>query len=107
MTRYEITVYQLGWRLGGKGASKGNAGHGSRIEVDSTVRTSGPGSTRMHSGSCKRVLRPELQRPPQEPAGNRRPCVPTTRPFHARRVHCRALAPLEPPDAPETGGTRR
>ena len=28
----EITVYQLGWRLGGKGASGRNAAHGQRIE---------------------------------------------------------------------------
>ncbi len=30
--QYEITVYQLGWRLGGKGASGRNAAHGQRIE---------------------------------------------------------------------------
>jgi hypothetical protein len=30
--RLEITVYQLGWRLGGKGASGRNAAHGQRIE---------------------------------------------------------------------------
>src|SRR5271167_1862056 len=30
--RYEITVYQMGWRLGGKGASGRNAAHGERIE---------------------------------------------------------------------------
>ncbi len=30
--RYEVTVYQLGWRLGGKGASGRNAAHGQRIE---------------------------------------------------------------------------
>jgi uncharacterized protein with NAD-binding domain and iron-sulfur cluster len=32
--RYEVTVYQLGWRLGGKGASGRNMewGHGARIE---------------------------------------------------------------------------
>ena len=30
--RYEITVYQLGWRLGGKGASGRNAQQGQRIE---------------------------------------------------------------------------
>src|SRR5215813_3499560 len=29
---YEITVYQMGWRLGGKGASGRNAEHGQRIE---------------------------------------------------------------------------
>lgn len=29
---YDITLYQLGWRLGGKGASGRNAGHGQRIE---------------------------------------------------------------------------
>ena len=28
----EITIYQLGWRLGGKGASGRNAAHGQRIE---------------------------------------------------------------------------
>jgi uncharacterized protein with NAD-binding domain and iron-sulfur cluster len=30
--RYEVTVYQMGWRLGGKGASGRNAAHGQRIE---------------------------------------------------------------------------
>ena len=30
--RFDITVYQLGWRLGGKGASGRNAAHGERIE---------------------------------------------------------------------------
>ncbi len=30
--QYEITVYQLGWRLGGKGASGRNAAFGQRIE---------------------------------------------------------------------------
>jgi uncharacterized protein with NAD-binding domain and iron-sulfur cluster len=30
--RFEVTVYQLGWRLGGKGASGRNAGRGNRIE---------------------------------------------------------------------------
>ncbi len=30
--RYEVTVYQMGWRLGGKGASSRNAAHGHRIE---------------------------------------------------------------------------
>lgn len=31
-SRYEITVYQMGWRLGGKGASGRNAQYGQRIE---------------------------------------------------------------------------
>jgi uncharacterized protein with NAD-binding domain and iron-sulfur cluster len=30
--KYEVTVHQLGWRLGGKGASGRNAKHGHRIE---------------------------------------------------------------------------
>ncbi|MDB5974733.1 MAG: hypothetical protein JWR07_1493, partial [Nevskia sp.] len=30
--RYDITVYQLGWRLGGKCASSRNPEHGLRIE---------------------------------------------------------------------------
>lgn len=30
--RYSITLYQMGWRLGGKGASGRNAQHGQRIE---------------------------------------------------------------------------
>ncbi|MFT5629405.1 MAG: hypothetical protein ACI82I_001389 [Gammaproteobacteria bacterium] len=30
--KYDITVYQLGWRCGGKGASGRNADHGQRIE---------------------------------------------------------------------------
>ncbi|HMS94742.1 MAG TPA: NAD(P)-binding protein [Tabrizicola sp.] len=30
--KFDITVYQLGWRLGGKGASGRNAVHGERIE---------------------------------------------------------------------------
>jgi len=30
--RYEITVYQLGWRLGGKGASGRNLAVGARIQ---------------------------------------------------------------------------
>ena len=29
---FEVTVYQLGWRLGGKGASGRNAAHCERIE---------------------------------------------------------------------------
>src|SRR5262249_33759173 len=31
---FELTVYQLGWRLGGKGASGRNADHYQRIEGD-------------------------------------------------------------------------
>lgn len=31
-SKYDITVYQLGWRCGGKGASGRNADHGQRIE---------------------------------------------------------------------------
>ena len=31
-TKYDITVYQLGWRLGGKGASGRNTAVGDRIE---------------------------------------------------------------------------
>jgi uncharacterized protein with NAD-binding domain and iron-sulfur cluster len=31
-TQYDITVYQMGWRLGGKGASGRNAEYGQRIE---------------------------------------------------------------------------
>ena len=31
-TRYDITVYQMGWRLGGKGASSRNPAAGGRIE---------------------------------------------------------------------------
>ena len=31
-TRYDITVYQMGWRLGGKGASSRNPAVGGRIE---------------------------------------------------------------------------
>ncbi|MCP3979420.1 MAG: NAD(P)-binding protein [bacterium] len=30
--RYDVTVYQMGWRLGGKGASGRNAKHANRIE---------------------------------------------------------------------------
>jgi len=30
--RFEVTVYQLGWRVGGKGASGRNAAYGDRIE---------------------------------------------------------------------------
>ncbi|MDP5362768.1 MAG: NAD(P)-binding protein, partial [Paracoccaceae bacterium] len=30
--KYEITLYQLGWRLGGKGASGRNMKHAGRIE---------------------------------------------------------------------------
>src|SRR4051794_28629288 len=30
--RYDVTVYQLGWRVGGKGASGRNAAYGQRIE---------------------------------------------------------------------------
>src|SRR5436190_12774573 len=30
--RFDITVYQMGWRLGGKGASGRNAAFGNRIE---------------------------------------------------------------------------
>ncbi len=31
-TKYDLTVYQMGWRLGGKGASGRNAEYGQRIE---------------------------------------------------------------------------
>lgn len=31
-SRYDLTIYQLGWRCGGKGASGRNAAHGQRIE---------------------------------------------------------------------------
>jgi uncharacterized protein with NAD-binding domain and iron-sulfur cluster len=31
-SRYDVTVYQMGWRLGGKGASGRNARYGDRIE---------------------------------------------------------------------------
>ena len=31
--RYDITIYQLGWRLGGKAASARNSNYGQRIEV--------------------------------------------------------------------------
>ena len=31
--RYDITIYQLGWRLGGKTASGRNSNYGQRIEV--------------------------------------------------------------------------
>src|SRR5690349_3738713 len=31
-SRYDITVYQMGWRLGGKGANSRNAAMGQRIE---------------------------------------------------------------------------
>ena len=30
--RFEVTIYQYGWRLGGKGASGRNARYGQRIE---------------------------------------------------------------------------
>ncbi|MBA3858013.1 MAG: hypothetical protein C0507_14005 [Cyanobacteria bacterium PR.3.49] len=30
--KYDITVYQMGWRLGGKGASTRNPKYGNRIE---------------------------------------------------------------------------
>ena len=30
--KYDVTVYQMGWRLGGKGASGRNAEYGERIE---------------------------------------------------------------------------
>ena len=31
-SRYEITVYQMGWRLGGKGANSRNPEYAERIE---------------------------------------------------------------------------
>ena len=30
--KYDVTIYQLGWRLGGKGASGRNQKYGDRIE---------------------------------------------------------------------------
>ena len=45
---YEITVYQMGWRLGGKGASGRNRAAGQRIE-EHGLRTSGWVSTRTPS----------------------------------------------------------
>ena len=46
--RHSVTVYQLGWRLGGKGASGRNADHGNRIEEHGC--TSGSASTTTPSG---------------------------------------------------------
>ncbi|NJP08916.1 MAG: NAD(P)-binding protein [Leptolyngbyaceae cyanobacterium RU_5_1] len=52
-SRYEITVYQLGWRLGGKGAS----GRGCAIALRSMVYMSGWGFTKMPSVSCASAIR--------------------------------------------------
>lgn len=42
--QYDITVYQLGWRLGGKGAS----GRGNTLELKNTDCISGWVFTRTH-----------------------------------------------------------
>ena len=42
---YEITVYQMGWRLGGKGASGRNGEPGTETGSRSTASTSGWAST--------------------------------------------------------------
>ena len=61
---YEITVYQMGWRLGGKGASGRNAGDDQRIEEHGLHVWSG------FYENAFRVMRAcyeEMDRPPGAP----------------------------------------
>src|SRR5436305_5963911 len=61
---YEITVYQLGWRLGGKGASGRNAAANQRIEEHGLHVWSG------FYDNAFRVMRAcynDLKRPPGSP----------------------------------------
>lgn len=62
--RYEVTVHQLGWRLGGKGASGRNAGASQRVEAH------GPHVFLGFYENAFRVVRAcydELGRPPEAP----------------------------------------
>jgi uncharacterized protein with NAD-binding domain and iron-sulfur cluster len=62
--RYEVTVYQMGWRLGGKGASGRNADAGNRIEEHGLHIWMG------FYENAFRVMRAcydELGRPPEKP----------------------------------------
>jgi uncharacterized protein with NAD-binding domain and iron-sulfur cluster len=62
--RYEITIYQLGWRLGGKGASGRNLSLGERIEEH------GPHFWAGFYENAFRIMRAcykELGRPPHSP----------------------------------------
>jgi uncharacterized protein with NAD-binding domain and iron-sulfur cluster len=46
--KYEITLYQMGWRLGGKGASGRNPEYGQRIEEHGLHVWFGLASMKMH-----------------------------------------------------------
>jgi len=65
--RYDITVYQLGWRLGGKCASSRNSAHGLRIEEHGLHVWFGfyENAFRMMR-ECYRELGPEVARPFRE-----------------------------------------
>ncbi|HVH99094.1 MAG TPA: NAD(P)-binding protein, partial [Enhygromyxa sp.] len=62
--RFEITVHQLGWRLGGKGASGRNAEHGQRIEEHGLHVWLG---WYRNAFSLLRRCYEELDRPPEAP----------------------------------------
>jgi len=64
--RYEVTVYQMGWRLGGKGASGRNRHHHDRIEEHGIHVWSG-----LYDNAFRhmREAYAELGRPPDAPLG--------------------------------------
>src|SRR5438067_1428488 len=62
--RYQITVYQQGWRLGGKGASGRNAQLGQRIEEHGLHIWFGHYA---NAFALMRAVYAELGRPPQAP----------------------------------------
>ncbi|MGD8320868.1 MAG: NAD(P)-binding protein, partial [Gemmatimonadota bacterium] len=62
--KYDVTVYQLGWRLGGKGASGRNPDAGARIEEHGIHFWSGVYDNAFHA---IRTAYEELDRPPGAP----------------------------------------
>lgn len=61
---YDVTLYQLGWRLGGKGASARNAAAGNRIEEHGLHVWIG---NYENAFALMRACYAELQRPPDSP----------------------------------------
>jgi len=54
--KYEITVHQLGWRLGGKTASGRNPKYGQRIEEHGRPRSPGRTASGTTIRSCRRSI---------------------------------------------------
>ena len=61
---YDVTVYQMGWRLGGKGASGRNREYGDRIEEHGLHVWGGMYENAFH---MMRQVYGELDRPPEAP----------------------------------------